>query len=596
MAKVFDRVKGFRGSLSDERDRKYLVARRVVMTQGNVRDAALLMNEKSNVPTLSPDPSPDEFAVVRSAAQQSSECACIMKNSPDTPHAAILLDFGVEIAGSVRIMSWKAACGEKKSARAIVRFGESVMEALTPVGVKGACNDHALRDVEMEIPSLGSVQTGESGYRFVYIELLGDDAELELKSVQGVFTFLDLDYVGSFECDNERLNRVWNTAAYTAHLNMQEYLLDGIKRDRLVWMGDMYTHVNAIMAVFGNHPIIARSLDLMRDRTPFGEWMNGISSYSIWWILVHHELYRHFGNRTYLGEQRTYMRSLLERLMTYVGEEGEEKLDGWRFLDWKTSENDEAVHAGLQALMVMALEQGAELMSVLEEDDVSAKCRVCAEKLKLHKPAHANSKAAAALLSLSGLGEKEEMSEFIRLGGARGFSAFLSYHIFSALAEAGNINEAMDMACAYFGGMLDLGATTFWEDFDIDWARNAGRIDEIVPNGKDDVHGDFGSYCYEGFRHSLCHAWSSGVCAFMSRYILGIEVLSPKVVRISPNLGKLRYVQGTYPTPYGELRVAHTRRDDGTVSTQIVAPSQLKVLRAPLDSPDGKVNGKTVGY
>ena len=75
MAKVFDRIKGFRGSLTDERTRRYLVPRRVVMTQGNVRDASLLMNEKSNVPTLAPDPSPDEFAVVRSALQNTAECA-----------------------------------------------------------------------------------------------------------------------------------------------------------------------------------------------------------------------------------------------------------------------------------------------------------------------------------------------------------------------------------------------------------------------------------------------------------------------------------------------------------------------------------------
>ena len=82
----------------------------------------------------------------------------------------------------------------------------------------------------------------------------------------------------------------------------------------------------------------------------------------------------------------------------------------------------------------------------------------------------------------------------------------------------------------------------------------------------------------------------------MPVYVLGIEVLSPKVIRISPNLGKLRYAQGTYPTPYGELKVAHTRREDGTVSTQIVAPSQLKILRAPINSPDGRIYGKTIGY
>ena len=32
--------------------------------------------------------------------------------------------------------------------------------------------------------------------------------------------------------------------------------------------------------------------------------------------------------------------------------------------------------------------------------------------------------------------------------------------------------------------MLDLGATTFWEDFNLDWIPNAAPIDEPVPAGK----------------------------------------------------------------------------------------------------------------
>ena len=39
------------------------------------------------------------------------------------------------------------------------------------------------------------------------------------------------------------------------------------------------------------------------------------------------------------------------------------------------------------------------------------------------------------------------------------------------------------------------------------------RIDELVPPGKKDLHGDFGAYCYVGFRHSLCHGWASGPTA-----------------------------------------------------------------------------------
>ena len=33
-------------------------------------------------------------------------------------------------------------------------------------------------------------------------------------------------------------NDIYETAAHTGHLNMQKYLWDGVKRDRLSWAGD----------------------------------------------------------------------------------------------------------------------------------------------------------------------------------------------------------------------------------------------------------------------------------------------------------------------------------------------------------------------
>jgi hypothetical protein len=67
----------------------------------------------------------------------------------------------------------------------------------------------------------------------------------------------------------------------------------------------------------------------------------------------------------------------------------------------------------------------------------------------------------------------------------------------------------------YYGGMLDKGATTFWEDFDLEWTKDTCRIDELPKEGQKDIHGDFGAYCYIGFRHSFCHGWSAGVLTFM---------------------------------------------------------------------------------
>jgi hypothetical protein len=93
-------------------------------------------------------------------------------------------------------------------------------------------------------------------------------------------------------------------------------------------------------------------------------------------------------------------------------------------------------------------------------------------------------------------------------------STFMSYYILKAVASFDK-PAAIEMMKEYYGAMLDKGATTFWEDFDIEWAENSCRIDELPTPDKKDIHGDFGAFCYIGYRHSLCHGWSAGVIQFI---------------------------------------------------------------------------------
>lgn len=190
-------------------------------------------------------------------------------------------------------------------------------------------------------------------------------------------------------------------------------------------------------------------------------------------------------------------------------------------------------------------------------------------------------KQAAALQAIAGTLDVQEACRHLLEGGPKGFSTFYGYYMLQALAQGGYYEEAMDIISQFWGGMLDLGATTFWEDFNLEWTENVGRIDEFVPEGKKDIHGDFGAYCYPGFRHSFCHGWASGPTAWMSEHVLGIEVLEPgcSKIRITPHLGKLQWAEGTYPTPYGVVKVRHERRTDGTIKTTYKAPRGVKVVK-----------------
>ena len=518
---------------------------------------------------------------------------CIMRSTKGE-RPAILLDFGKELHGGLQIVTGMPA--SHRPVRVNIRFGESANEAMYGSdGFKGATNDHAVRDFEMTLPWLGVRETGNSGYRFVKIELLDHDVELHLKEVRAVSVYRDIPYRGSFRCSDERLDSIWKTGAYTVHLCMQDFLWDGIKRDRLVWMGDMHPEVMTISHVFGYNEIVPESLDLARDITPLPGWMSGMYTYSLWWVIVQRDWYKFHGDLEYLKQQRDYLTGLLEILLKKVDDNGLET-SGGGFLDWPSNANQPAMKAGTQALMMMTMEAGAELCGYLGEDLLEKRCIQCHRRMKdaasevaeiyyqkAAAPGEPGSKQGTALMVLAGMTDPEKAcTEVLKEDGARGFSTFYGYYMLEAMAKAGDYEGAMDIIRTFWGGMLDLGATTFWEDFNIDWLKDdPAPIDRIVPEGRKDIHGDYGAYCYEGFRHSLCHGWASGPTAWLSRHVLGIEIMKPgcKEVRIRPNLGNLEWAEGSFPTPYGDIHVSHTKDKDGKIRSKIDAPEEIRIIR-----------------
>ena len=504
---------------------------------------------------------------------------CVLTATDERP-AGVLLDLGRELHGYVELIT-PMTRDQAKLRHVRVRFGESVSEAMAELGgAQHAQNDHAIRDQTVTLPWLGKKMVGPSGFRFVRIDNLDPELPVELSQVRAVLQVRDIPQVGSFRCDDERLNRIWAVGAYTVHLNMQEYLWDGIKRDRLVWIGDMHPEVSTINAVFGFNDVVPRSLDLTREVTPVTEWMNGISSYSMWWVLIQEEWWLHYGNREYLGAQKPYLTALLKRLANLVGPDGRERIDGMRFLDWPSSPNQQGVTAGLQALLVMTLESGSRLMTALEDAETARLCSEAAARGRKVVPDTNKSKSGAALLSLAGMADAKSTSDTVlKVGGPKGISTFYGFYVLQALAKSGDTDTALDFIRTYWGAMLDFGATTFWEDFNLEWTNNAGRIDELVPPGKKDIHGDYGAYCYVGFRHSLCHGWASGPTAWLSQVVLGVKPLEPgcKRVSVAPQLGNLKWAEGKYPTPLGPIHVRHERQPDGTISSQIDAPRGIIV-------------------
>jgi hypothetical protein len=85
-----------------------------------------------------------------------------------------------------------------------------------------------------------------------------------------------------------------------------------------------------------------------------------------------------------------------------------------------------------------------------------------------------------------------------------------------------------------------------------------------------------------GYRHSLCHGWSSGPTPWLSRTVLGITPAVPgfTLVRIVPKLGTLKWAEGSYPTPLGLIQVRHERQADGSIKTRGTVPPGMTVENA----------------
>ncbi|MBO0324080.1 hypothetical protein J0X14_17355 [Muricauda sp. CAU 1633] len=508
---------------------------------------------------------------------------CSIK-STEIDTSSIILDYGKELHGGLQLVMGGSSRREPSLVR--IRFGESVGEVNSQTynsdWLMGfSTDDHAKRDIIVEIPRTGLFEIGNTGFRFVRIDLLQPNTTINLKEARAILRYRDIPYLGTFKSSNSRLDSIWLTGAYTTHLNMQEYLWDGIKRDRLVWLGDFHPELETITKVFGYNEVVPKSLDLACEQYPLPNWMNGMTSYSFWYLIIHHDWYMQNADIDFLKKHKDYIVGLIDQISSKIDDNGTETLGEFRFLDWPSTPNKEGVEAGYRALLVWALKDAIKLCEVLDEKESIVKCEASIKKLNKNIMDHNNLKQAAALMAVAGIMDPvKACNDVVGVNGAAEFSTFYGLYMLDALSLANRHNDALDIIDAYWGGMLDMGATTFWEDFNIEWIMNSARIDEFTPEGMNDIHGSFGAYCYPSFRHSLCHGWSSGVTAWLSENVLGVTVLEAgcKTIKIEPHLGDLEWVEGSFPTPMGVVKIKHTKMEDGNVKTEVDAPEGIKVL------------------
>ena len=496
--------------------------------------------------------------------------------------AALLVDFGRELHGGVRL----GFGGFARNMRIRLRFGESAAEAMAEFGEKAASNDHSTRDTELDVPSFGTLEFGTTGFRFVRVDLL-TPGELRLQSFQAVERLRPMERLGAFRCSDARLDAIYETAVRTAHLCCQEQLWDGVKRDRLVWMGDTHPETMTLLAAFGRAEILPETLDFISRYTPSDCWMNGMPTYTLWWLRNVYEWYFWTGDAAWLKARKDYILATLDHVLGSVTPEG-----AWNggerngfFLDHVSGKvSPDGQRAGAQGLFLLTLRDARELAAALGDATRAARCDAAIARVRaLPRADPRQLKQAAAMLALAGLRDPKEMfADVIGVRGASGMTTFMGYYVLEAMSAAGEHAAAMRLLRDYWGAMLDMGATSFWEDFDLSWTNGVTRIDELPRPDRGDIHGDNGKdTCYVGYRHSLCHGWASGPAAWLVRHVLGVEPLEAggRAVRVKPHLGDLAWAEGEVPLATGVLKVRHERAADGSVATKVLACPVGTVLK-----------------
>jgi hypothetical protein len=117
---------------------------------------------------------------------------------------------------------------------------------------------------------------------------------------------------------------------------------------------------------------------------------------------------------------------------------------------------------------------------------------------------------------------------------------YMRFYELEALCALGEQNYVLKEMKDYWGGMLDLGATSFWEEYN--------------PAKKGAEH-----YAMYGrpFGKSLCHAWGASPLYLLGKYYLGVKPTSAGYATyvVEPVLGGLQWMEGNVPTPKGAISV-----------------------------------------
>lgn len=398
-----------------------------------------------------------------------------------------IYDVGREIFGYVCI---------KNAPDAKLFVGESIFEA------KNRNPEHFEQKLDLKTCKDGTLKSVVPlAFRYISLEN-GENAEVWIEAV-----YTPMELKKEFSCGDAELDAIWARSVYTLRLCTRYFANDGVKRDRLPWAGDLAVSLLSMSESFCEAAPIRDTLAVLGSAGIRNAHINGIFDYTLWY-LINFDLYTEkFGDKEFLKQEYFKIVETAEILLSQRLENGLLPVTGWVLIDW--AEGDK--NCALQMLFFMALESLANLAEKMSDEERCKEWKNIAREVKniirscfydkdrgLFKCSpesneylrHQNFFAVGSVATVE---ESRIIGENLLKGDLPDVGTpYMKTFEILALIKSGFKKEAIEEIRKFWGGMMECGATTFFE------AYGKGK----TGTGIYDFYG-------RPFGLSLCHAWSS---------------------------------------------------------------------------------------
>ena len=480
-----------------------------------------------------PDKNPEQFIF---------EYKRIYPVNTDKREDGTLYDFRKEVYGYLLIDS-------STDDKLHVSYGESLSEAV----------DIKFSTVQEDISGKTSYRLRPRAFRYIFIP----NSHSDLK-VSADFEYLPLEYKGSFHSDSDDVNKIWDMCAYTLLLTSREVQLEAVKRDRWLWGGDAYQAYKFNNYLFFDKEIIRRSTIALRGKEPVYEHINTIADYSLFWIIGLYEYYLFYKDDEFIKFIYPKAVSLLDFCRKRVNGEGFiKRVPGdWIFIDWANiDKSGESCISAEQMLYIAANNSMAKLSEIVGDDKskFEKEAQILKEKVnaffwdgekgayidnyesgKRNVTRHAN--IFAILYDIASKEQAESICKNVLFNDEieKITTPYFEGYELEVMGKLSEFDFIENKIRTYWKGMLDLGATTVWEEFD--------------PSLTGDEH-----YAMYGKKYdkSLCHAWGAAPIYLLGRFFMGVYPTSPgfETFSVKPHLGGFGFIEGCVPIMGGEVKI-----------------------------------------